>query len=686
MGTKTKKGGLKTILKKASTAAKKSVGKVKTGTKKVIKTTAKTVAKKATTKGKKVAAQAKQAAKKRTQKAKKVGAAVSKTAKNFVAKGTKKVAETLGKVIEGINSKPHCTKIWTHTSGNFPEKGHPWLKGKCDLGICFSGGGSRSAALTHGQIRALKELKIYDKAKYVSCVSGGSFTATAYTFISKEDEKPFLGDYCSPESLTKKKLETIGKKNFAYCISHARVAGKTIKAAAEQLIKGGKDENWARIVCETYLKPYGLGDREKMFTLDKNSLSDIIKRNPHLTAKDFYCARQGTPYLIAAGTLHRPKLCYYHMEYTPLYVGVNTLHKKKGQFDRDIGGGFIEPHAFDSKAPDKKDIKGNTCSVKIGRKYHRFSICDMIGSDGSAPTIVARCLRQLPAAKSPGILRFIANSFPKFRYWPVSRVGEMDASEYDFGDAGIMDSYGIMPLLKRGVKNIICFINTNCEFDFDLQRDYQTPKDLTSLSIDPFFLTLFGMEPDKLKTGIFDKTLRKRLVEYNCVFPEKCFKDVLNTLLKAKKETGSCVAKTCLPVAANNHYGICKQDKVNILWVYNCRPEPWLSALPKETKSIVSKDFPFYSTFVRLPKGKEAKSDFKTLLKSAEKVLSNPIKTCQHLFNGQAQKDHALAQFLDNCPAILDITEKQANLLSQVGSWTVLRQENKKLFTDMLKK
>lgn len=663
MGSQTRKGNLKGILKKAGKAAKKTVGKVKTGTTKVINRT-----------------------KRGVKKVKKSGSAVSKTAKKYAVKGGSKVTKTIKQAVEGINGTPHATKIWSSSSGRFPEVGHPSLKNKCDLGICFSGGGSRSAALTHGQIRALKELKVYDKAKYVSCVSGGSFTTTAFNFIPKKYEKEFLGTYIPPEKLTKRRLEQLNKKNFAYLIAHSRVAGRTLKAACEQLIKGGKDENWARIVGDIYLKPYGLGDRTKMFTLDKNSMQEIIKRNPHLKQKDFTCSRPGTPFLICAGTLHRPKLCYYHAEYTPLYVGVNTLHKRKGKFNRDIGGGFIEPHAFDSKAPSRKDVKGDLASVKVGRKYHRFSICDMIASDGSAPTIAARALRQLPSAKTPGILRFIANSFPKFRYWPVSRVGQVDESNYDFGDAGIMDSYGIMPLLKRGVGNIICFMNTNCEMSFDKNGKYVSKKDLPKLSIDPFLCTLFGIDPGLLNTGIFDRMLRKRLTAYNKVFPENCFKDVVNGLLEAEKKKGSCVVKTRLPICANKHYGIKAKKGVNILWVYNCRPDEWLKSLPKDARRVVTKDFPFYSTFMRMPNGKEAKTDLNSLLKSLGRHLKNPAKALQHLFNGKAQKDHQLAQFLDNCPAILDLTEKQANLLSQVGSWTVMCKENQKLFREMLKK
>ncbi|MEZ9123602.1 hypothetical protein BCU39_020770 [Vibrio cyclitrophicus] len=42
-----------------------------------------------------------------------------------------------------------------------------------DLGVAFSGGGTRSAACTLGQLKALDELGLLPRVKYISAVSGG---------------------------------------------------------------------------------------------------------------------------------------------------------------------------------------------------------------------------------------------------------------------------------------------------------------------------------------------------------------------------------------------------------------------------------------------------------------------------------------------------------------------------------
>ena len=91
-------------------------------------------------------------------------------------------------------------KTWL-VNGNgfqFPELGDPQFKldhllSRPNVGIAFSGGGTRSASATLGQLRALHYLGLLDSARYISCVSGGSWACVPYTFLPRPNaDETFL--------------------------------------------------------------------------------------------------------------------------------------------------------------------------------------------------------------------------------------------------------------------------------------------------------------------------------------------------------------------------------------------------------------------------------------------------------------------------------------------------------------
>src|SRR5262245_43778507 len=51
-----------------------------------------------------------------------------------------------------------------------------------DLGIAFSGGGTRSASATVGQLRGLEQNGWLARVRYMTAVSGGSWAAVPYTY------------------------------------------------------------------------------------------------------------------------------------------------------------------------------------------------------------------------------------------------------------------------------------------------------------------------------------------------------------------------------------------------------------------------------------------------------------------------------------------------------------------------
>jgi len=83
------------------------------------------------------------------------------------------------------------------------------------LGVCISGGGSRSLSLAVGQLRALSALGVLDQVSYVSGVSGGSWATVAYTYLpSSFDETSFLGVPVPPQQITLAGLATLPVGNL----------------------------------------------------------------------------------------------------------------------------------------------------------------------------------------------------------------------------------------------------------------------------------------------------------------------------------------------------------------------------------------------------------------------------------------------------------------------------------------
>ena len=87
---------------------------------------------------------------------------------------------------------------WTSTAPDlttFPERQlDPPLPG-ADLGVAFSGGGTRSAAATIGQLRGLVQNGWLERVKYMTAVSGGSWAAVPFTYYPGDALADLLG-YC----------------------------------------------------------------------------------------------------------------------------------------------------------------------------------------------------------------------------------------------------------------------------------------------------------------------------------------------------------------------------------------------------------------------------------------------------------------------------------------------------------
>lgn len=473
-----------------------------------------------------------------------------------------------------------------------------------DLGVAFSGGGTRSAACTLGQLKALHDLALVDRVKYISAVSGGGWAAVPYSYTKHVDR--FFGKIVEPTKLTSSVCKTTLSGSFQQAISSSPLVFNLLKG-------GGKrrgDESYAYALGQVFLKPYGLESRRRCFTFNAETLSAAQRGFPNQMSPDFELSREGTPFLILGATLlNEDGLSSdkkYHVEYTPYYSGVRVGHTDKDLFGHNdyFGGGYVTSCGYDCLGPYAITCEGdrNRMLVKQSPKSgldftdeHAFSLSDVLASTGAAP-------QEMTDNLGLGAL-----GFPEFNHIPLN-VPENEfqvAQEYPHSDGAHLENLGVMPLLARKVSRIIVFVNTKKAFVPDRQNPLNS-------SINKSMKALFMPIDHLFKWGDFDT---------NVVFKEgkKQLTDVITQLtdqVEKQNSSGEYVAKSALfaksrlTTVQNDHYGIREGHEVEITWVYNCRSQEWEDLLAERSlaKTIAEKkrllgdqdgleDFPHYGTF-----------------------------------------------------------------------------------------
>ncbi len=488
----------------------------------------------------------------------------------------------------------------------FPEDNLEELKGKESLGICFSGGGTRSASLTLGQLRALDKIGVLERAKYMCGVSGGSWGSLPFIYLDKNiGDSTFLGEYLAPSQITLNNLKQTPKNSMANAISNSKILKDTIIEALK-LRKEGKDDPrdlYSLIVADIMLKPFNIGEHNKFFTYNEQTRDEILNQNKGFKKDDFYLVNpnKNRPYYIAQGIVGNyshadllpskqdeklaPKTIERHQfEMTPLYVGVNQLFKPTNITPNAIGGGYVQPHGFNSNSPVKFDSSTKLVQTTLDSKNSIFHLGEIIGISGAAPAVyswICDLVNKL----------FKVQLFPNQKYWcnfsnPTSAV----VSRYDFADGGGLENLGIMPLLKRGVKKIIVF--SNCETE--LKGSNESNKEITN-SIPALFYALkdnYGQEDFK----------------DNIVFANQKgkYEILVKALMQKNKDGLPPIFVDKYQVTPQPCYGIEGNYEVEIMWVYNSKCSKWYNQLSKEVQDLITgkkefSNFPFYKTFMQNP-------------------------------------------------------------------------------------
>ena len=472
----------------------------------------------------------------------------------------------------------------------------PRLNERPSFGIAFSGGGTRSASASLGQLRALHRLGWLQRARYISSNSGGSWAAVPYTFLpSRISDEQFLGDYIAPEELNNDNLRpsVVDELALSTAIHNA--------GTVDELLEMGRgDEAWSDIVASIFLEPFGLHDNEKFFTFHQAALDAALASNPRLTVDDFQLVEHDDrPYPIVTSVMIGQQLSedpeeYFPVDMTPLYTGI----RGRFEFQKDdqtvvVGGGYVESFGYDSYEPHGNTGNGRSLVRLTGllergdKPYgdrYRFTLSDVIGATSAAP------LATLSRSSVPNFL------FPEFRHWSVDQtaIAESDesvrreADEFQHGDGADMDNLALTPLLVRKTENILVFINTQGAF----QRPPNGCKNISEEHLTDDVISYFRT------TGV---------LIHNIVFPN--VSEELETLCEAfsaRKEAGEpLVFCQVYDVLENQRHGI-SPYRTSICWAHLDRTKRWMEALDRTGGDLVRQlyanegtfdNFPHYHTF-----------------------------------------------------------------------------------------
>jgi hypothetical protein len=217
-----------------------------------------------------------------------------------------------------------------------------------------------------------------------------------------------------------------------------------------------------------------------------------------------------------------------------------------------------------------------------------------------------------------------ATYFPSFAAPTVVSNGAIEMREpLPHSDGGLGDNLGLMPLLARGVKNVILFFNTNTPY-------FERNDDVRSL-----FMAV------GTPGGGGDKTR-------NQVFAPSEYDNLLEQLTAARGARGPQIyCKAELTVLPNAHYNIKGYDGLNLCLFYNADAWLWHKAIEDvlvagllkspEAERVNLDNFPWFETFEQ------------------------------------------------NKPHVIQLANCQVNLLSSLTEWSVTRPETVRLVQSTLR-
>jgi hypothetical protein len=212
-----------------------------------------------------------------------------------------------------------------------------------------------------GYLAGLNELGLIPGVRYISGISGGSWATIVFSFKQVDvDDTVFLGPVVYPADITRDGLNQMD----AQC-ARSYTDNDFVKFTLESIKDGSSEsiaDGWAQATQHFYFEKAGI-QAAVPFSLDKDTVQDIVMRNPSLINTEFMLlADKDRPFpMVGTGVVGPAEGAGYAInnrnltmiEITPLYIGqLRTLsvgynyHAATDKSHHETVGGAVEPFAF----------------------------------------------------------------------------------------------------------------------------------------------------------------------------------------------------------------------------------------------------------------------------------------------------------------------------------------------------
>ncbi|KAF8060477.1 OHP1 [Scenedesmus sp. PABB004] len=516
-------------------------------------------------------------------------------------------------------------RVWTNASApgfvwpelSDTEFGMPALLRRPNLGIALSGGGMRATTLALGWVRALWQMGVLQRARYLASNSGGSWFNGAFSF-TQAPLRQFLGPYVPPQNLTLAVAGALPWGSYAAAISDAQPVLDIVGSTVVDAVSAREDVRaWSDAIGEAFLEPFGVGDHASSVTTlgTRGRVHERVAAEvpvPLLTA-----GTQERPFPILLGSLilRNDSRVFFPFEFTPLYFGSPPLAADARPVA--VGGGMVEPLGFNSAPPGAGVVSPDgSKSVSVASDY----VVSLAQAVGVSSSFVAQKTRGGREGREELL------SVEELDYW--NQYDFRGTEDAHFADGGGHDNTAITPLLRRGVTAIIAGCATSCATSTNATDYAACQWDISGL----FGAIPLAMGPiDGVEPAVYNKMLQ--------VFPTSAYAQFYAALRARTAAGGAAVVRQALPVLPNAHLGVAGGFTTTLLWLLNAPTPSWEAALPDETRELLARH--------RGGKALAAKVD-----------RINPLAA-------SSLKDFPLISTF-----AMDYTPQLTQLLSQLASWT----------------
>jgi len=471
-------------------------------------------------------------------------------------------------------------RIWKDQEFWWPEWEDELIQSKKNIGLALSGGGMRACSASVGWLCALHKLKVLAQIKYISSISGGSWTSAPLTFSTSPIDD-FLGGFIEPEDCTKEKIEHWNNTadSHASALKNANFIHSAISEFFDNLpktVSGKHQVDWWSEACgDTFLTSHGIkcsanSSLPRMHGKDREMQSALHNQLLQMEFDDFkyYCTRpmDTIPYPIINGSiLVGGNRAAIPVEFTPLYYGTPVSNCEAG--GKSITSVLVEPHAFSSIVSHDFLVEAKSGKFStVPKPKNLLTLHEAIGISSA----------NLAETKGDNMSDFQYNlaNFPEMEYFGNGKQ--------KFVDGCSTDNTGILALLRRDVRSVIACLSSNCSLS-----------ESDAVLLDPNASTMGTL------AGLFGRAECPQPVDmvnqewYNKqrkVFPPEAWDDLL-AALRSKLAAGLPLAhKMTLRVLPNELVRVNGGYSIDIVFFLWGECKGWVDRLPGEVLEQMSQD------------------------------------------------------------------------------------------------